>query len=199
MSRTEVVIPPGSSVLAAPRHRAVTVVLAALVVLLVGFPSSVSWAQGYQAEVKAELIERFTRFVQWPAESSVSNPSLPFVVGIIGDASVAEALERVVARTPIKGKRTEVRRLADAAGIAGCQLVFLSQSKDGLLEEVLAAVKGKPVLTVSESTGHARRGVVFNFSQEGEFVRFEVNPKAAEAAGLKVSPQLVALGILVGS
>lgn len=63
--------------------------------------------------------------------------------------------------------------------------------------EILAELAGAPVLTVSEIEGFGRRGGIINFYLEENRVRFEINPRAAEAGGLRISSELLSLGKIV--
>jgi hypothetical protein len=53
------------------------------------------------------------------------------------------------------------------------------------------------VLTVGDTDGFAQRGGAINFTLQARKVRFEINPAAAEQAGLKMSSQLLKLATLV--
>ena len=50
-----------------------------------------------------------------------------------------------------------------------------------------------PILTVGETAQFLREGGMVRFYLQNNNVRFQINQKNAEAAGLKVSSQLLAL------
>ena len=52
-----------------------------------------------------------------------------------------------------------------------------------------------PVLTVGETTQFLRDGGMVRFFVEDNNVRFQINQKNAEAAGLKISSQLLMLAV----
>ena len=58
--------------------------------------------------------------------------------------------------------------------------------------ELMQRVRG-PVLTVGETAQFLRDGGMVRFYLQNNKVRFQINQKNAEAAGLKVSSQLLAL------
>ena len=62
---------------------------------------------------------------------------------------------------------------------------------------VLQSLGSAPVLTVGESDGFASAGGVIGLYMEGDKVRFEANPDAAQRAGLKLSSQILRLARLV--
>ena len=63
-----------------------------------------------------------------------------------------------------------------------------SHDEDDWLQRMRGAV-----LTVGESTRFLRSGGMVRLYVEGQKVRFQVNQKNAEAAGLKLSSQLLTL------
>jgi hypothetical protein len=53
------------------------------------------------------------------------------------------------------------------------------------------------MLTVGDTDGFARQGVMINFYLEQEKVRFEINPRAAAEVGIRPSAKLLQLGRIV--
>ena len=52
-------------------------------------------------------------------------------------------------------------------------------------------------MTVGESEGFAALGGIINLTVEGSTVHFEVNQRAAQRAGLKISSKLLSLAKIV--
>jgi len=145
-------------------------------------------------QVKAEFLERFTRFIDWPAE-----PPPHFVIGVVGRNPFNGFIERMASEHRIKGRPIEVRYVSDLGQIDGCQVVFITASERDRLRRILARTDAKPILTVSDSDGFAAAGVMINFYNAGDTVRFEINESAAERSGLRVSSKLLKLARLVGA
>lgn len=167
--------------------------IAICMVLLAG----VVFVRGEQApeyEVKAEFLERFTRFIDWPADSE---PGGRFVIGVLGRSPFNGYLERMAAERKIKGRPVEIRYLVDPAQVDACQIVFITASERERLKRILARTATKPILTVGDSDGYATAGVLINFYDAGDTVRFEVNEAAVERSGLHVSSKLLKLARLV--
>ena len=61
----------------------------------------------------------------------------------------------------------------------------------------MSGLDDREVLTVGEIEGFARRGGMINFYLEGNRVRFEINPAAAQRGRLKISSQLLGLGKII--
>lgn len=146
------------------------------------------------ATLEAQFLERFTRFIEWPSNSTVADPSIPFVIGVFSHDDIMVALGKIAASTTVKGKTLELRTIETPMQSLGCNVVFVGPGSHERLKEIIGVVAGRPILVVSDSRGFARRGSMINFIIDGEFVRFEVNPKAAEANGLRFAPELLSLG-----
>jgi hypothetical protein len=168
----------------------VCILLGGLLILI----SPSSQAQSMIDELKAQYIERFPGFIEWPSDSSVADPTAPFIIGVIGRTDLNDTLEGIARRTMIKGKPIEIHQISSLGQINRCQILFIARTERGRLGEVLGQVGRRPILTIGDTDGFASRGVIINFIVAGESLRFQINRSAAEAAGLKVSDKLLALG-----
>jgi len=168
--------------------------LAALLVAasVAGKPSTVA----DEHRVKAELVERFCRFIDWP-ERSLGGAERPFVIGILGTDEVGPVLEEVVRTRRIQGRPVEVRWLATPAGVQDCHVVWIARCSPDGLTAVLARTRGRPILTVADTPGFARAGVLINLVRKGNRVGFEINAAAAKASGLVFSSNLLRLSTIV--
>lgn len=85
------------------------------------------------------------------------------------------------------------------SGLGHCSMVFVSASAARHVDRVVALARGLGVLTIGDSEGFARRGLMVNFYLSGDKVRFEINHEAARAGGLSISSRLLALARIVDS
>jgi hypothetical protein len=151
----------------------------------------------YEYGLKAQLIERFTRFIEWPPESSVADPELPFVIAVIGDNPFDPYLKQLAAERKIKSKTVEVWEVRSAAQLKDPNLLFICRSEEDRLAEILSFAADKPVLTVGDTKGFAHAGVHINLFLEEGSVRFEINTEAARKSGLQFSSKLLRLARIV--
>jgi hypothetical protein len=168
--------------------------MAALVVL---FNPVSGPADSMVSELQAEFIGRFPQFIEWPSNSSVTDSSAPFVIGVYGDSDILTALERITGKTRILGKQVEARRITSLSAVDSCQIVFVARSQHEQLSAILGRTRGKPILTVSDTAGFGKRGVIINFTVDGASLKFEINQSAADANGLRLAPKLLALGTVI--
>lgn len=152
-------------------------------------------ANDLEYAVKAEFLERFTRFIKWPSTS----PDLgsPFVACVIGKNPFGTYLVDLVGRRRIQSRRTELRLIADPADVDGCHLLFIARSERRRVAAILRHTSGRPILTVGDTAGFASAGVLVNLYIQATNVRFEINVAAVKRSGLKFSSKLLKLARLV--
>jgi hypothetical protein len=143
-----------------------------------------------EAELKAEFIERFTRFVDWE--------TLPdtMTLCVVGDSSITAHLQKIAHRQRIKGKPARVVTRAPE-DVAGCQLVLIAGDDPDQLHAVLARTEGRPILSIAEATGAAKAGAIINLYIDDEHIRFEINTAAAKRGRLTLRSKLLKLARIV--
>ena len=73
----------------------------------------------------------------------------------------------------------------------GCHILYISSSESPQLAQILGALKGRDVLTVSDSITSCESGGMIRFVLIDQHVRLVINPQAAQSAGLKLSSKLL--------
>lgn len=142
--------------------------------------------------LKAAYVYNFTKFVSWPAESPITRaPAL--TIGILGDASFANAVEASVRGKHVKGRPLAVRHFRTADEVTPCAVLFVGRGMAGRLPQLLRQLHGWPVLTVSDADGFTSQGGVIGLFHEDNRARFEIGVTAAQAAGLQISSKLLRL------
>jgi hypothetical protein len=153
-------------------------------------PSRVHPAALTEYQIKAAFLYNFAKYVEWPADTP--GASKPFTLGILGKDPFGTHLNELEGKT-VHDRQLVFKRLANTQEAAGCQVLFISRSEEGRLDQILASLDGTPVLTVSDMHRFTQRGGMVGFSMEEQKVRFNVNLKAAETHALRISSQLLKL------
>jgi hypothetical protein len=138
-------------------------------------------------QVKAAFLFNLAKFVQWPTPGAG-----PLVIGVAGDHTFADVVGQTVLGRNVDGRAFETRRLASGDDPSGCAIVFIGAMHSRDEDDWLQRIRG-PVLTVGESAHFLRTAGMVRLYVEDRRVRFQVNQKSAEAAGLKISSQLLML------
>lgn len=155
-------------------------------------------AESREYQIKAAFLVNFIQFVTWPTSAFV-NEDAPFHIGVLGNDPFGLALDQTVQGETVNHRKIVVQRVQHIEDCKDCQMIFVSRSEEKNLTAILAKLDSGPVLTVSETRNFAQRGGVINFYLEGNKVRFEINPVAAQRDKLKISAQLLSLGKIVES
>lgn len=137
---------------------------------------------------KARILRLLLDYVEWPAGTS----DQPLVVGVLEPSPFGEHLPRTLDKVIARGGRpVEIRFLRGPSQISGCDVLFIPETIGGALNALLRDLQDKPVLTIADTPGFARRGVIVNLAIADNRVRLEVNLAAMRRSGLMISPQVL--------
>lgn len=139
--------------------------------------------------VKAGYLLNFARFVEWPA-TAFSGPNAPLEICIFGHDPFGRMLDDVVRGERVQDRAIVVRHVSGVPQSGTCQTLFVTS--DARVASVRSLLP-KGVLLVSDDPRTLRDGVMIAFTIESRRVRFDVNQKAAENAGLKISSKLLSV------
>ncbi len=135
--------------------------------------------------VKAAYLFNFAKFVDWP---DTAGPG-PLVICVAGRNVFGDVLDETLRGEAIGGRPVTARVILEPT--PGCHIVFVPAG--AAAAAYLRAAQDQPVLTVGESPDFLALGGIANFLLEGTNVRFEMNPAAADRAGLRISSRLLRL------
>lgn len=169
----------------------------AFAVLLVAGPGlAAQTARASEYQVKAVFLFNFAQFVDWPAEASADSDTT-LVIGVLGDDPFGGVLDQTVRDERLNGRPFQVRRYQSVDEIKICHILFISRSEAGRPEGILAGLKHRPILTVSDAEGFAERGGMIRFVTDRSRIRLQINPEAAEAAHLTISSKLLRVAEII--
>lgn len=148
------------------------------------------------SKVKAAYIINFTRFISWKTQGTAEAKS-QIIIATFGTDDIGDILEDF-SKKQSDNQSIVVKRLKKKISeVTGCNLLFISQTEQPQLPQILNQLEGTNVLTVSDIPGFASRGGMIGFFIEQNKVKIEINVKATTKAGLKVSAKLLEVAKLV--
>ena len=148
-------------------------------------------------DLEAAYLFKFGQFVQWPADSAQNSPV--FSICTLGEDPFGKKLDDLVANETLQGHKIVPKRLTSVTAADACQILFVGQSEEPRLAKDLAAVQGKPVLTVSNLPEFLDRGGMILFLVQNNRVRFAVNLPPAQQAGLQLSSEFLKVAVYVNT
>jgi hypothetical protein len=171
-------------------RRLLPLVLGVIVTMMTGAADagpSLEWT------VKGAYLFKLPPFVEWP-NSAFAAPSNPFNLCIVGSDPFGELLERGAAGQRIADRPVVVLRLNSASPDEHCQMMYVAGDPQ-FVAQALAAVRGVPVLTITDSeSDEAAKGIV-NFVSRDDHVRFEIDRPAALRNQLEISSKLLSIAV----
>jgi uncharacterized protein DUF4154 len=140
--------------------------------------------------VKAAYLPKFIPFITWP-NAAFASPTAPVTICVLGDDPFGGKLDQAAGGTKSGDRAITVRHLSGPDPSASCQLIFLGPVDPAVAAGTLDAMKGRPVVTVTDS-GLKAHGVI-SFLIEANHVRFDIDDAAAAQDGLVISSKLLGL------
>lgn len=149
-------------------------------------------------QVKAAYLFNFTRFVEWPeaAQGEAASDAAPISICVLDSRPFGDALKKLEGQQV--GERVltvAVPKIGEPGAIDHCSILFLDRRANGVRDELLRKVDGKPVLTIGDSTGFLSEGGIVELVRRRGRILFRIDVKHARRAGLRVDPQLLGLAL----
>jgi hypothetical protein len=168
----------------------------ALVVLFLGvaYADSPVWRE---YDLKAASLLNLLTFIEWPATAFKSSPPT-LTICVLGTDPFGPILDETIEGKTIHDRRVAVTRLGQLKKAAACHILFISSSERSRLRHILDALRGSRILTVGDTEQFIELGGMINLSMKEDTVRFEINERALERPGWKISSKLLTLGKRIG-
>ncbi len=142
-------------------------------------------------QVKTAFLYNFAKFTKWPS-GTYADAAAPLVVCVLGKDAFGKALDALAGKR-INGRRVAISRLAWFYEARQCQVLFISESEEERVPEIVGYLAGRPVLTVCNAPGCARFRGIIHFKAVAQKIRFAIDIDTAKAAGLTLSSKLLRL------
>ncbi len=134
------------------------------------------------------------KYTEWPEAQSKGD----FVIGVLGSSPIQKELETLAATKKIKGRTIIIKKIATVEEGKDFQMVYVTSGKSSMLKALKESTKDKPVFIVGEREGTAKKGAGVSFvTLDDDQLKFDISNKDLASHKLKVSDQLIKLGILV--
>ena len=140
--------------------------------------------------LKAAFIYTFMKFTQWPEPFPASDP---FVICVLGDPSVGDALERLVKDREFAGRRVAVSIMAISGPTKPCRVIYVSGATPAQRAQILVELQDASVLTISDLVGFTNAGGMAQFFFERGQLRFSIGLEAVKRSRLQMSSNLLVL------
>jgi hypothetical protein len=140
-------------------------------------------------KIKAAYLYNFLKFAEWETKVLPDSTEITRIT-ILGDDPFGGAFDHLEGKT-IKGKQLQITRISNIQDLKPCHLLYISNSERDQLKDIFEILEDSNILTVGETEKFAQLGGIIGLFVEEDEVRFAINLKAAEQAGIKFSSQLL--------
>jgi hypothetical protein len=147
-------------------------------------------------QVKAVFLFNFAQFVDWPPDA-VADSQAPLVIGVLGGDPFGDLLDATVRGEHLGARSFVVRRYQHVEDIKTCDILFIDRSAGDRPEGVLAGLRNRPILTVSDAEGFAEHGGMIGFVTDRNRIRLKINLGVAQAAHLTISSKLLRVAEII--
>lgn len=159
-------------------------------------------------QVKAAFLYNFIKFMNWPQQKPTDNNDF-YTIGILGQENPFGSAFDAVSKDKIRDHQLTVKyfgafseidnlKQADPAqyqqfitSLQNCHILFICSSEQSMIFNIIEAVKGAGVVTVSEVPQFLESGGAINFLLEKEKIVFEINLQTIGEAGIEIRSQLL--------
>ncbi|HTK84131.1 MAG TPA: YfiR family protein [Patescibacteria group bacterium] len=145
--------------------------------------------QLFEEKIKSGLIYNFLKYTEWPAARMSSEN--PLRICLVGNAPFDQFLSPLRDRTA-QQHGIRIQRIESSAA-QNCDLLLIHRNESAKTAGLLASVKSRPVLTISDISGFADSGGMVEFRTQDNHVGFIVNRKAVADAGIRIEDRLLKL------
>jgi hypothetical protein len=185
---------------AAPAARArwtghAATVLAAVGLLLAIGPAGAEDGAALERAVKATFLYKFELYVTWP-DRVFAAPASPFNLCIVGVDPFGALIDRAVSGQMVGLHPITILRVPRFSAADHCALLYVATDDAAAARRDLAAARGLPVLTVTDTADEDAKGLI-NFVIVDNRVRFEIDNAASVQDGLTISSKLLSIAVNV--
>ncbi len=144
--------------------------------------------------VVANYLAAFCRYVTWPSPATGGDPGAPLRIGVLGPNPFGSGLDKVLAGKSLGGRPLTAVYASGLEQLTDCQVVFIGYSEGDTRSAALAALAGKPVLTVlyrGELADAPATGAAIELVRVRSNIRYLLNSAALGSQGLQPTPGLL--------
>ena len=143
-------------------------------------------AQTTNYQVYSIFVMNISKYSSWPA-------SAEFQIAVVGKSKVYDELIKHTVKD-VNGIPVKVVQAENLAEIGQPNIIYLSDGKSSMLEDIVKATQGKAVMIITEREGLVKKGAGFSFLvTENNTLSFDLNSTDLEKRHIKVSKNLSVL------
>ncbi len=153
-------------------------------------PARAELESSREYSLKAAFLYNFCQFIEWP-DTAFAGRGAPLVIGVLGDDPFGSLLEETVEGEVVRGRRLRVERYRRVEDARRCQILFICGSEGKRSGAIVAALRGRSVVTVGETADFLEQGGMIALLSDQNRVKLRINPAMLRSSNLTVSSKLL--------
>lgn len=156
---------------------------------------SVFTAFGQSADYKFQSLFLYNigKLSKWTPDREAGD----FKVGVWGDRQITETMSRALLDKKIGSQNVKVSLYEEMSDITDCHILFVPATARVSIEKLAPILEKHNIMLITEHDGWGKKGSIINFVIVNGKMKFEVNPIAAQKANVKLSNNLMNMGIVI--
>lgn len=143
--------------------------------------------------VHANIIYRFTKYINWPSATKNGD----FIIGVVGETPLYEELKCATAGKIVGSQRIVIRKFQASETSFVSHILFISEEESNQLKKIITLTTTHSTLIVSETDRSAPGGSCINLRIARDRLKLEINKNNIEKRGLGIATELLHLGTIV--
>ena len=163
--------------------------LTLILLLLISFSTHISVAKEPTAdEIKAVLIAKLIKFVEWPKEKMALNDEY-IDICVLGNNEIYKTL-KVISNSDSLINIYNIKNIKNALF---CEALYIDKSVISLHNNNFSRLKNLPILTISDYKNFREKGGIITIKPVNKKISFSINNKIAINNRIKISSKLLNL------
>ncbi len=147
-------------------------------------------AQTTNYQVYALFVVNIARYSSWP------NTTGDMEITVLGKSKVYDELLKQNGKN-VNGHTIKVKQVESITDIGQPNILYVADGKSGMIDKILEATEGKPVMIIGEREGLFKKGAGFSFVVlDNNTLRYDINNTELEKRQIKLSKNLSSLANL---
>lgn len=144
-------------------------------------------AQTTNYQVYSLFVVNIAKYSSWPEVNG------EFHITVFGKTKVHDELLKQNGKS-VNGHAIKITQVESVADIGQPHILYLADGKTSVLDDIIKATQGKPVMIISEREGLFKKGASFSFIiMENGTLRYDINNTELEKRQIRVSKNLSSL------
>lgn len=147
-----------------------------------------SSAQTTNYQAYSVFVYGLSKYTSWPTGDKTE-----FTIAVVGKSKAFDEMVKTYVGKTINGLPVKVIQVDDPQSLTDPQIIYISDSKSSMVDNIKKQTEGKPVLIIAEREGLHKRGATMSFIAIDSKLRLDINAKELQSRQIKISTQLQSL------